>query len=230
MATTVKIGRIQPIWRGDYDSNFQYTPLDFLSYADGLFLCIAPAKNILPTDTNYFRNVVSAENIRAAPAWNSMTGPASPPRLSYHASKYWMLTNSVADVQTEEPGVSEYWEQVATQEALDQAVSNIQATVNNGNFVRYDLNAEQVTGTLDLATSNVFRLDASSAVTVTLTNIPAAGRGMSVMVHVIGPGPVTWPTAIIWDEGEPPEIGDNFTRVCLVWDGVEWTGFGGAPR
>lgn len=100
----------------------------------------------------------------------------------------------------------------------------------SGSLRRYDLASVASSATLDLAQSNVFRVDASTARTLSLTNAPGANRAMTVVVHITGNAGVTWPNGIAWDEGYAPPLGDSFTRVLLIWDGVEWTGSLGAAR
>jgi len=95
---------------------------------------------------------------------------------------------------------------------------------------RYDLASASVTSVLDLATSQVFRVDASAPRTLAFANAPGANRAMTVVVHITGNSAVSWPAGIDWDSGAAPELGDTFTRVVLMWDGAGWTGFAGAQR
>ena len=90
---------------------------------------------------------------------------------------------------------------------------------------RYDLASTSTADTLDLAESNVFRVDASSSRTLSFANEPGADRAMTVVVHITGNEAVTWPTGIDWDSDASPELGDNETKVVLFWDGAEWSGF-----
>ena len=108
---------------------------------------------------------------------------------------------------------------------LVQAQGDVDAFIADGNFTRYDLASVSVTATLDLATSNVFRVDASVARTLAFANAPGANRAMTVVVHITGNSAVTWPTGIDWDSDAAPELGDNETKVVLLWDGIEWSGF-----
>ena len=111
--------------------------------------------------------------------------------------------------------------------APDNAWSSEKITQNlaEGGFTRYDLESVATTATLDLAASNVFRVDASSPVTLAFANAPSADRAMTVVVHIAGNSAVTWPAGIDWDSDTAPELGDNETKVVLFWDGVEWSGF-----
>ena len=108
--------------------------------------------------------------------------------------------------------------------------SRLASGEESASLTRYDLASVATTATLDLAASNVFRVDASSPVTLAFANTPGAGRAMTVVVHITGNSAVTWPTGITWDAQEAPTLGDAFTRVVLIWDGVEWTGYAGAAR
>jgi hypothetical protein len=90
---------------------------------------------------------------------------------------------------------------------------------------RIDYASTATADTLDLSQQQVFRVDASTAITLAFTNEPAADRAMTVVVHISGNSPVTWPASIVWDEDEAPTLGDNTTKVVLFWDGIEWSGF-----
>lgn len=97
-------------------------------------------------------------------------------------------------------------------------------------FSRYTLASVAATAILDLAKQQVFRIDASLPRTLSLANAPSAGRAMTVVLHITGKSAIAWPASIVWDEDEAPELGDTFTRVLLIWDGVSWTGSVGAAR
>ena len=87
----------------------------------------------------------------------------------------------------------------------------------------YTLASTATTETLDLAASQVFRVDASAPRTLVFANEPGADRAMTVVVHLAGSSGVVWPVSIAWDEGQAPTP-EGFTRAVLFWDGVEWTG------
>lgn len=52
---TVNLGRVKPIYRGNFSASFAYQPLDFLRYGSQLYICkqAAPA-GTLPTNATYF--------------------------------------------------------------------------------------------------------------------------------------------------------------------------------
>lgn len=108
-------------------------------------------------------------------------------------------------------------------------VEDVSSLLNAGSqsaaLTRYDLASISTTATLDLAASNVFRVDASVARTLAFANVPGANRAMTVVVHITGNSAVTWPAGIDWDTDTAPELGDNETKVVLFWDGIEWSGF-----
>lgn len=84
--------------------------------------------------------------------------------------------------------------------------------------------------TLDLNVAQVFVVDGTASRTLTLTNLPGAGRSMTVLVRVNGTGgTITWPapggTAITWDDGNAPKLGATRTIVTLFFDGTTWNGF-----
>ena len=108
---------------------------------------------------------------------------------------------------------------------LVEDVSSYNAGSQSAALTRYDLASISTTATLDLAASNVFRVDASVARTLAFANAPGANRAMTVVVHITGNSSVTWPTGIDWDSGAAPELGDSETKVVLFWDGVKWSGF-----
>lgn len=51
---TANLGRVKPIYRGNYDAGFQYQPLDFLRLGNILFICKLASKGNVPTNTTYF--------------------------------------------------------------------------------------------------------------------------------------------------------------------------------
>lgn len=108
-------------------------------------------------------------------------------------------------------------------------LSDFMRAAGRGSFSRYDLASVAATATLDLSTSQVFRIDASSPRTISFANAPGSDRAMTVVIHITGNSAVTWPGSIVWDDS-PPQLGSNFTRVVLFWDGVAWSGFTGAAR
>lgn len=99
----------------------------------------------------------------------------------------------------------------------------------NTSFPRYDLASISTTDTLDLATGNAFTIDASTARTLTFSNVPA-GRNMTVVLTISGSSAITWPAGIRWhgDGTTAPELGATWTIVVLSWDGTYWSGVLGA--
>ncbi len=93
-------------------------------------------------------------------------------------------------------------------------------------FNKYNLAIETSTGVLDLSSAQVFRIDnsATTAKTISFTNAPA-DRAMTVVVRIIGSkGVITWPADITWNDNLPPVLGTTLTTVCLLWDGLSWSG------
>lgn len=109
-------------------------------------------------------------------------------------------------------------------------VTNLQSSLDakrdtsDTSFPRYDLASTATTANLNLAQQQVFRVNASSARTLSFVNAPGANRAMTVVVHINGNKAVTWPASITWDDGMAPTLGAVFTRVVLFWDGAVWTG------
>ena len=92
-------------------------------------------------------------------------------------------------------------------------------------FPRYDLACVSTTATLNLATSNIFRVAASTPRTLSFSNAPGADRAMTVVITITGNSAVTWPSGITWVDGDAaPELGDTETEVVLLWNGIKWTG------
>ena len=103
--------------------------------------------------------------------------------------------------------------------------------VTNTSFTRYDLSSAPTTSTLDLATRQVFTVDATTtARTLSFANAPGAGKAMTVVVTINGSNAITWPAGINWHGGTAPELGATFTNVVLFWDGVQLTGVLGASQ
>ena len=64
---TVNLGKIKPLWKGDYSASETYRPLDFVEYNGQLYINILESIGNLPTNTTYFELVVEPNNIVHAP-------------------------------------------------------------------------------------------------------------------------------------------------------------------
>jgi hypothetical protein len=129
--------------------------------------------------------------------------------------------------------------------AAAQAAAGLPATVGKGGLPlvakpdgtgveytsslrRYDLDVNTATASLDLSTGQVFQVDASVARTLSFVNPPAAGRAMTVVMHITGAVQVTWPVGILWNNSQVPVQGAAWTTVILIWVGTGWVGSVGA--
>lgn len=114
--------------------------------------------------------------------------------------------------------------------------AGLMTVVNDGETgVRYtssvrkiDVKSATATSVLDLAQSQVFRIDASSPRTLSFVNPPAANRAMTVVVHITGAEQVTFPSSVLWNNGVAPIQGGAWTTVVLLWVGTQWVGSVGA--
>lgn len=109
---------------------------------------------------------------------------------------------------------------------LTQALDG-KRSINNNSFPRYDLLRTATTSTLNLAASQVFRVNASASRTLSFSNTPAAGRAMTVVIHLHSIGQssmVTWPAGINWSGGEAPVLEGGWMTVVLLRTGDEWVG------
>lgn len=98
----------------------------------------------------------------------------------------------------------------------------------SGSIKRYDLDSVTTTAALDLSVSQVFRVDASVARTLVFSNVPAATKAMTVVVHLTGAAAITWPAGILWNNSVAPILGLTWTTVILLWVGTGWVGSLGA--
>jgi hypothetical protein len=98
----------------------------------------------------------------------------------------------------------------------------------SGSLRRYDLDVRATTATLDLNLSQVFKVDASQPRKLAISNPPAAGRAMSVVLHVMGKADITWPAGVLWNNNQVPVLGNVWTTVILIWIGDGWVGSVGA--
>jgi len=64
---TVNLGKIKPLWRGEYNSSATYRPLDFVSFNNETYINILESTGIVPTNATYFEKVVQPDNIVHAP-------------------------------------------------------------------------------------------------------------------------------------------------------------------
>jgi hypothetical protein len=64
---TINLGKIKPLWRGDYSPSEIYRPLDQLKYSSNIYICkLQTTAGILPTNTTYFEPSVSGLGTAAA--------------------------------------------------------------------------------------------------------------------------------------------------------------------
>jgi hypothetical protein len=62
--TTVNLGRIKPIYKGNYSDAVVYKPLDFILYGGVVYFCILQTTaGILPTNATYFQSVLSVTGL-----------------------------------------------------------------------------------------------------------------------------------------------------------------------
>lgn len=97
-------------------------------------------------------------------------------------------------------------------------------------FDTYDLGIEISEGVLDLANSQIFRIDnkVSRTINLSFANQPA-DRAMTIVLVVEGKvGTINWPAGIVWNNATAPELGTNVTNVIIFWDGVRFVGTTGA--
>ena len=64
---TVNLGKIKPLWKGDYSASETYRPLDFVEYNGQIYINILESIGNLPTNTTYFELVVEPNNIVHVP-------------------------------------------------------------------------------------------------------------------------------------------------------------------
>jgi len=118
-----------------------------------------------------------------------------------------------------------FYDQFSTE--FDAKIADLDAKFDAGNFTRYDLASISTTATLDLATGNEFKIDASVARTLSFANVPT-GKAMTVVLSITGASAITWPAGIRWHEATAPELGATWTIVVLNYDGANWSGILGA--
>lgn len=93
---------------------------------------------------------------------------------------------------------------------------------------KYDLDVAAATAVLDLGYGQVFKIDASIARVLSFANSPAAGRAMTVVLHVTGNAAITWPAGILWNNSQEPMRGTEWTTIILIWISDGWVGSVGA--
>ena len=94
------------------------------------------------------------------------------------------------------------------------------------NFDRYDILVNTTNGAIDANTTQVIKVDntTASAKTVTVSNAPA-GRAMTFVIKVTGKaGTIAYGNTVTWSGGTAPVLGTTQTLVVLFWDGSSFIG------
>ncbi len=186
---------------------------------------------ITAVETIRDEEVIPAKNAAQQSATNSAESAAEALQYRNEAQQIAVGDVAITDLQPGTLDTEKDYVSVDAQGALVRRnlAADVSAQLTAGNesakLSRYDLASVSITATLDLATSNVFRVDASVARTLAFANAPGANRAMTVVVHISGNSAVTWPAGIVWDSDAAPELGAMETKVVLFWDGEEWSGF-----
>lgn len=95
---------------------------------------------------------------------------------------------------------------------------------------KYNVATGATTGAMDLDLQQSFIVDATSARTMSVSNVPV-DRAMTLVIVFEGTGGViTWFSGITWNNDTPPELGTTRTVVVLFWDGTNWTGSEGPKK
>ena len=114
-----------------------------------------------------------------------------------------------------------------SQKAATDAL-NTKRDATDTSFPRYDLGSVSATDVLNLATSQVFRISATSNRTISFSNAPGSGRAMTVVVHLydasLSSRTITWPSNVNWAGGQAPTLDGTKATVVLLWTGNEWIG------
>lgn len=111
MSVTMNLGRVKPMWRGEYDPAFDYEPMDYLGWQGKTYLCLQPAQGIAPSDSDYFRNLTGETDVLMV-RYSDLAGAATRPLIAYGNGDYWMLMTDVTDVSQHVPGDSAVWRRV----------------------------------------------------------------------------------------------------------------------
>ena len=105
-------------------------------------------------------------------------------------------------------------------------------TLSNKTLGPYFALSESASTTLDLASSQVFRIAVTSNRAITFANPPPTSRAMTVVVHLyntsLASRTITWPAGINWNGGEIPAPSGTKMTIVLFWTGSEWIGSVGA--
>lgn len=128
------------------------------------------------------------------------------------------------------PSETSFWNDSAT------GIIHYQKTIGStttwqalSRFDTYSLRVDTSTGAIDANTTQVIKIDNSTATTKTInvSNAPA-GRAATFVIKIIGnAGTLSFTNTIGWDSGAQPSLGATFTVITLFWDGSAFTGCAG---
>ncbi|MCP1314397.1 MULTISPECIES: hypothetical protein [unclassified Halomonas] len=225
---------LQPINAGDqvaFITKFNNTQAAFALFAEQ---CALMVKSIEGAFDDAIQEAQGAAQQSGESAQASSQSAAEAERYKNEAQQIAIGNVAITDLR---PGaLTEPGDYVSVDDEGELAKRNLAVDVNtqltsgeqSASLSRSDVASGVATDTLDLAERQVFRVDASTPRTLDLVGSPGADRAIVVIVHVSGQEAVTWPDSIVWDEGLAPALDSEFTRVALIWDGVEWSGNGRA--
>jgi hypothetical protein len=148
---TINLGKIKPLWRGDYSAGATYRPLDFVNYNNETYINILESTGNLPTNETYFEKVLQPDNIVHAPnsgLANELDAdivPFDPTNTTLTATKVSTAIKQVLDVATHGAGYSFSWDEATStpdsiygrkhlvtpiHEGMKRCVLNLDGTVN----------------------------------------------------------------------------------------------------
>lgn len=102
---------------------------------------------IVSVDSSTGSGTISAWTITVSPpdavnrvkSWSTLTGAVSRPFIAYHDSTYWTLNDDLADVTSEEPGVSTKWDPFSPKKVEVLTTSQDWSKIPSAKFIFVEL-------------------------------------------------------------------------------------------
>ena len=199
---TINLGRVRPVYKGDYLAGTAYTNLDIVKYNGALYIALQSTTGNLPTDITYW--AVLSPSLTASEILSALT----------------TVDGSGSGLD------ADLLDGIDSTAFLQKSGGTMTGPITS----LRETSAAMSTADIDLNTGNLFSLTVTANITLTVSNVPASGQVSSFILDITNGGSqvVTWFTGVKWPGGTAPTLTTAGRDVLgfLTYDGgTTWSGF-----